>query len=59
MVTNAPILPNNRLSDKHPHKHMEGQDKFHHMHPDTNWRAGLVHAEKLGLGTMEYELITV
>ena len=59
MVTNAPILPNNRLSDKHPHEHMEGQDKFHHMHPDTNWRAGLVHAEKLGLGTMEYELITV
>lgn len=59
MVTNAPILPNNRLADKHPHEHLEGEDKFHHMHPDTNWRAGLEHAEKLGIGTMQYELITV
>ena len=29
------------------------------MHPETNWQAGLEHAEKLGLGTQQYELITV
>lgn len=29
------------------------------MHPDTNWQAGLEHAQKIGLGVMQYELITV
>ena len=28
-------------------------------HPDTEWRACLEHAEKLGLGTREYELIKI
>jgi uncharacterized Fe-S center protein len=27
------------------------------MHPNTDWLSGLRHAEKIGLGTMEYELI--
>jgi uncharacterized Fe-S center protein len=36
-----------------------GEDKFAHLHPRTNWRSGLEHAVKLGLGSMEYELITV
>ena len=49
-----------QLSDwKHPHEHLEGADKFHLMHPDTNWQAGLEHAQKIGLGVMQYELITV
>jgi uncharacterized Fe-S center protein len=34
-------------------------DKFHLLHPDTHWRAALEHGEKIGLGTREYELITV
>lgn len=59
MVINAPLLGGNKLSETHPHEHMEGEDKFHYMHPDTNWRAGLEHAEKIGIGTMNYELITV
>lgn len=60
MVMKAPALEtNNRLSEVCPHDHLEGDDKFHLLHPDTNWQAGLVHAEKLGLGTQEYELITV
>lgn len=36
-----------------------GCDKFHMVHPDTDWLAGLRHAEKIGLGTMDYELIKI
>ena len=60
MVCNAPLLQtNNCLSEKHPHEHLEGEDKFHMIHPDTNWQSGLIHAEKIGIGTQNYELITV
>lgn len=60
IVINAPILETgNRLSDSPHHDHLEGCDKFHIMHPETNWQAGLEDAEKIGLGTQEYELITV
>ena len=60
IVINAPILETgNRLSDSPHHDHLEGCDKVHIMHPETNWQAGLEHAEKIGLGTQEYELITV
>jgi uncharacterized Fe-S center protein len=34
-------------------------DLFHDTHPTTDWRVGLQHAEKLGLGTTAYELIEV
>lgn len=35
------------------------QDHFHCIHPDTDWMSWLEHAEKLGLGTREYELIKI
>lgn len=59
MVAHAPLLSGNRLAETHPHEHLCGEDKFHLIHPDTNWQAGLEHAEKIGLGTQTYELITV
>ena len=59
LVIAAPLLGGNKLSEQHPHEHLEGEDKFHYIHPDTNWHAGLEHAEKIGIGTMDYELITV
>lgn len=34
-------------------------DIFHMTHPDTDWEAGLIHAEKLGIGTRAYHLIDV
>ena len=37
----------------------EGHDHFHVTHPDTNWRSCLEHAQKIGIGSMEYELIEV
>ena len=32
-------------------------DHFTSVHPETNWRVCIDHAEKLGIGTKEYELI--
>ena len=43
----------------HEHGMLKGEDKFKLLHPKTNWKVGLAHAEKIGLGSMEYELVTV
>ncbi len=40
----------------HSHEHGEDEDHFRTVHPDTEWRSCLAHAEKIGLGTREYEL---
>ena len=42
--------------DNHDH---EDRDHFGHTHPTTDWRSIIDHAEKIGLGTRQYELITV
>lgn len=34
-------------------------DLFHVAHPDTDWRVCLEHAEKIGIGTRQYELIKI
>lgn len=60
MVIKTPVLlTDNELHDHHEHENLEGADKFHLLHPDTDWQAGLEHAEKIGVGTRDYELITV
>lgn len=61
MVNKAPVLRNTLLDDKLDCgcNHEEEMDKFHHIHPNTDWRAGLSHAESIGLGTNEYELVVV
>ncbi len=38
--------------------HLTG-DRFTDTHPETNWLSAIEHAEKLGLGTAEYELIEI
>ena len=43
---------------ENPHE-AEGHDHFHMIHPDTEWESCLAHAEKIGLGTREYELKTI
>ena len=40
------------------HNH-EGKDHFCFAHPDSDWRTCTAHAEKIGLGVQEYELIEV
>jgi len=37
----------------------EKPDHFGAAHPETNWRSALEHAEKIGLGTQNYRLVTV
>lgn len=59
LVTQAPIIGGNKLSEHHLHETLKDQDKFTLIHPDTDWKSGLEYAEKIGLGTMRYELITV
>ena len=34
-------------------------DRFMGVHPTTNWRTQISHAEQIGLGSGEYELITI
>lgn len=57
---NAAPLPNSQLSD-----HLAQPDwQHHHDHfldsnPNVDWKTTLEHAEKIGLGTREYELIRV
>ncbi len=36
-----------------------GHDKFHLLHPNTDWKAGVRHGEKIGIGHQDYELIVV
>lgn len=56
----ATPLPNSQLAD-----HLAKPDWHHHhdhfldSNPNINWEATLEHSEKIGLGTRQYELITV
>ena len=58
LVNQTPVLhSNNVLGNKHEHNDLCGYDKFHLIHPNTNWQTGLEHAEAIGIGTRNYELI--
>jgi uncharacterized Fe-S center protein len=62
MVNKAPIIKGSiidEVSCKSHHEHEENFDKFSHIHPNTDWKSGLIHGEKIGLGKQEYELIIV
>ena len=54
----ATPMPNSQLSDNladlHWHHH---HDNFLDSNPNVRWKETLEHAEKIGLGTREYELI--
>ena len=55
-VNRQPIIGNSVLGD---HQHIHEGDHFHKVSPNTNWMSCVEHAEKIGIGTREYELITV
>ncbi len=61
MINRAPILESsNILKEKVEKNHCNNhQDKWKMIHPDTTWQACVEHAEKIGLGSRQYELITV
>lgn len=54
-VNAAPVIASSALGQSGKR---EG-DHFTCLHPSTDWRFQISHAERIGLGTAEYELITV
>ena len=56
LVNSAALIPGSKLDEVGNHP---GDDKFITIHPDTDWKPGLLHAESIGLCTQSYELITV
>lgn len=54
LVNEASIIKKSILEERN---YSTGEDKFHHIHPDTDWKVGLKYAEELGLGSQEYKLI--
>ncbi|GHU97628.1 4Fe-4S ferredoxin [Spirochaetia bacterium] len=60
-VNAAPSIATSILSErKETHKdHAGHSDHLTDIHPTTDWRSQITHAEKIGLGTGNYELIIV
>lgn len=59
MVMAAPALAGSKIRIDNKHDDLKGKDKFKLAHPDTFWQSGLEHGEKIGLGSMKYELVEV
>ena len=61
LVCVAPPMPNSVLGEAHAKNAAacEGHDHFHNTSPDSEWKMCLEHAEKIGLGTREYELVKI
>ncbi len=55
-VNNAPAIAHSKLGDCHA---ADQHDHFSHVSPGTDWRIQLAYAEKLGIGTRAYELVTI
>jgi uncharacterized Fe-S center protein len=54
-VNKQQVLPGSVLSEG-PLTH---NDYFTDSHPETNWKSCIEHAVKMGIGSGEYELITI
>ena len=59
IVNSAPALKTENMLTEKGHSHPDDCDKFHIMHPETNWKAGLRYAEEIGLGVSDYELVRI
>ena len=56
----AQPLPNSQLADNLANPELEcHHDHFIDNNPHVNWEETLVHAQKIGMGTREYELVVV
>ena len=54
-VNAAPVIASSVLGQCDHGQH----DHFTSIHPTTDWRSQIEHAEAIGLGTAEYELVTL
>ena len=61
LCNKMPVLEGSRL-DKHIKSFWDADpnhEYFHLNHPDAEWEAGLIHAEEIGLGSRQYELVKI
>jgi uncharacterized Fe-S center protein len=58
MVTRAAANPGTILNVQ-KYGELQDTDKFKLIHPNTDWLAGLKYAEEIGLGNLNYDLVTV
>ena len=58
-VNAAPAIAGSIIFDRQKTPDTANNDHFTIIHPTTDWREQLSHAEKIGLGTRKYELFTV
>ena len=60
LCNQMPVIDGSVLDDNLKEMGNEEQhDHFHMTHPDTEWKSCLSHAEEIGLGSREYELIKI
>lgn len=59
LVIQAPALTGSVICHNHSEGDLSGKDKFTLAHPNTFWKAGIEHAEKIGLGSANYQLIRI
>lgn len=61
MANQAPALPDSYLAEQMKNRKEDCTEKDHFcvVHPETNWRSCMEHAEKIGIGKKDYELIKV
>ncbi len=57
MVMNAPAA--RHLREKENGNDLRGEDKFRLVHGSTDWKTGLLHGEKIKLGSLSYKLIKI
>ena len=55
-VLAQPKMPNSAIGSGEA---CQCEDHFKAAHPDTDWEAALIHSEKIGLGSREYELVKI
>ncbi|MBN2374097.1 DUF362 domain-containing protein [bacterium] len=53
LINKSQGIPNTALGGKHG----AGTDKFRIIHPEVDWEVQLAYAEKIGLGSRQYDLI--
>ena len=58
-VNAQPSIGGSVLGEAFAHHQHEHRDHFGKVAPETNWESCIEHAVKIGLGSKEYELITV
>ena len=49
----------NTILNTHKLGELQDVDKFKMIHPNTDWLAGLKYAEEIGLGSLDYKLVTI